>query len=55
MNIKAAVEDINELFNYIDAEADNRIRKTQFVHSISYITNKIGAGSMEAAMGKGII
>lgn len=55
MNIKAAVEDINELFNYIDANAENRINRKQFVQSISYITGKIGASSMESQMGKGII
>jgi len=33
----------------------NRITKTMFVHSISFITSKIGAGSMEQHMNKGII
>ena len=47
MDIKVAVEDINELFNYIDVEAVNRITKAQFVNSLSYITSKIGSGSME--------
>jgi Ca2+-binding EF-hand superfamily protein len=55
MGIKSAVEDINELFNYIDMELTNRITKTMFVHSISFITSKIGAGSMEQHMNKGII
>ena len=47
MEIKAAVQDITELFNYIDAEATNRITKNQFVHALSFITSKMGAGSME--------
>ena len=55
MEIKTAVEDINELFNYIDTKAMNRITKAQFVHSLSYITSKIGSGSMEQQMSKGII
>ena len=55
MEIKAAVQDITELFNYIDAEATNRITKNQFVHALSFITSKMGAGSMEQHMNKGII
>ena len=47
MDIKSAVEDIVELFNYIDNKAMNRINKQQFVQSISFITAKIGTGSME--------
>ena len=47
MEIKTAIEDINELFNHIDQDAVNRITKAQFVQSLSYITSKIGAGSME--------
>lgn len=47
MDIKAAVEDISELFNYIDVEATNRITRDQFIDTISGITSRIGSGSME--------
>ena len=55
MEIKAAVEDISELFNYIDLEATNRITRDQFVDTISGITSRIGSGSMEQQMSKGIL
>ena len=55
MDIKTAVEDIVELFNYIDEALENRIKRSQFVNAISYITSKVGAGSMEQHMAKGII
>lgn len=55
MDIKSAVEDITELFNYVDSKGQNRVTKAQFVHAFSYITSKIGAGSMEQHMAKGII
>ena len=47
MEVKTSVEDINELFNYMDTQGTNRIRKNHFVHALSYITAKIGSGSME--------
>lgn len=47
MDIKAAVEDINELFNDIDERGLNRITRAQFVNRVSYITSKIGASSLD--------
>ena len=55
MEIKTSVEDINELFNYIDVAGLNRITKQQFVNSISFITSKIGGGGIESCMSKGIL
>ena len=47
MEIKTSVEDISELFDYIDNTGINRITKQQFVQTISTITAKMGAGSMD--------
>ena len=47
MEIKTSVEDISELFDYIDNTSINRINKQQFVQTISTITAKMGAGSMD--------
>lgn len=55
LEIRSSIEDINELFNYMDMQGLNRITKQQFVHSLSYITSKLGTGSMEQHMNKGII
>ena len=55
MEIKTSVEDINELFNYVDEEGLNRITRQQFLKAITYITSKIGSGSMESFFSKGIL
>jgi len=45
MNLKVSVEDINEFFNFCDDKGINRITKTQFVNSITFIQSKLGGYS----------
>ena len=46
MNLKLTVEDINELFNFIDDTGENRITRQKFVDSITFISSKMGGPSI---------
>ena len=55
MDIKVSVEDISELFNYIDDKGTNRIAKQQFMSAVSFILQKVsGPSSMDAALSRGV-
>lgn len=56
MNLGAAVEDIMELFNFLDEADLNRVSQTQFVNSFTNITSKIsGPNMLEKSLSKGVI
>jgi Ca2+-binding EF-hand superfamily protein len=46
MNINLTLEEILELFNFIDEKDANRITKTQFKESMSYLMNKMGGQNL---------
>ena len=46
MNLGCAVEDIIELFNYMDDQNINRVTKQQFVTAMSFVNQKMGGPSM---------
>ena len=55
MGVKVSVEDISELFNYIDEKGTNKIQRQQFVSTVSYILQKVsGPSSMDAALSRGV-
>ncbi len=54
MNLGIPVEDIMELFNYIDDKKVNRISLDQFVHSINFVSQKMGGpNQLEQSLNKG--
>ena len=55
MEVKVTVEDINELFNFLDNESRNRIQKKGFVNGISFITQRMGGSGLDSLTGKGVI
>jgi len=56
MNLGCAVEDIIELFNYMDVKNMNRIEKSQFVEAMTFINQKMGGPSvLEQSMSRGLI
>lgn len=56
MNLGCAVEDIIELFNYMDDQHLNRVSKDGFVNAMTYINQKMGGPSvLEQSMSKGLI
>ena len=55
LEVKVTVEDINELFNFLDNESRNRIQKKGFVNGISYITQRMGGSGLDSLTGKGVI
>ncbi len=42
LELEIAVEDIMELFNYMDDKGNNSVSKLQFVDALTYITSKLG-------------
>jgi Ca2+-binding EF-hand superfamily protein len=50
-----AVEDLKELFNYVDAQQANYVTKLQFVDALTYVTNKLGGQSaLDSRLNKGL-
>jgi hypothetical protein len=37
-----AIEDLLEMFNYIDSNSENIVSKVQFVDAFTYISNRLG-------------
>jgi len=46
MDLKVSVEDINELFNYIDDKLQNKINAQKFVDAMTFISSKMGGPSI---------
>jgi Ca2+-binding EF-hand superfamily protein len=55
LELDIAVEDLMELFNYMDERQGNAVSKVQFVDALTYVSNKLGGQSfMEAQMTRGL-
>jgi Ca2+-binding EF-hand superfamily protein len=55
LELDIAVEDLIELFNYMDEKSSNAVSKVQFVDALTYVTNKLGGQSfLEAQAGRGL-
>jgi Ca2+-binding EF-hand superfamily protein len=46
-----ALEDLLELFNYMGEGSGNAISKVQFVDALTFVTNKLGGGSLLESQG----
>lgn len=56
MSLGVAIEDITELFNYMDMNRNNVVDMKEFVNAITFVSNKIGGPSgLEQSMAKNII
>jgi hypothetical protein len=55
MDLKIAVEDLGELYNYIDTACENKIQIKNFCDSLSFITSKVGNSQIESQMNRGVI
>ena len=42
MGLDLSIEDISELFNYMDGNQNNSISKTEFINSIIHIISRMG-------------
>jgi Ca2+-binding EF-hand superfamily protein len=42
MNLGIALEDITEMFNYIDTDMSSTVSKTEFVEAVEYVNRKMG-------------
>ena len=50
-----AVEDLKELFNYVDTQQVNYVTKLQFVDALTFVTNKLGGqGALDGRLSKGL-
>ena len=55
LELDIAVEDLMELFNYMDDKKQNAVSKVQFVDALTYVTSKLGGQSfLEAQMSRGL-
>lgn len=55
LELGIAVEDLKELFNYIDSQQVNYVTKLGFVDALTYVTNKLGSQSaFESKMNRGL-
>jgi Ca2+-binding EF-hand superfamily protein len=55
LELGIAVEDLKELFNYIDSQQLNYVTKLGFVDALTYVTNKLGSQSaLESKMNRGL-
>ena len=55
LELDIAVEDLMELFNYMDEKKSNTVSKVQFVDALTYVTSKLGGQSfLEAQMSRGL-
>ena len=54
LELEISIEDLLELFNYMDERSNNQISKIQFVDALTYVTNKLGGQSfLDSATSKG--
>jgi hypothetical protein len=54
LEMEISIEDLLELFNYMDERSGNLLSKVQFVDALTYVTNKLGGQSfLDTAMSKG--
>ena len=53
LQAEIAIEDLMEMFNYMDENQENMITKVQFVDALQYIANKLGVQS-ESQMNKSL-
>jgi|LauGreDrversion4_2_1035121.scaffolds.fasta_scaffold04600_3 hypothetical protein len=42
MNLGIALEDITEMFNYIDTDMSSTVSMTEFVEAVEYVNRKMG-------------
>jgi len=55
LELDIAVEDLMELFNYMDERSANAVSKVQLVDALTFVTNKLGGQSfLEAQTGRGL-
>lgn len=55
LQLDIALEDLVELFNYLDDKGSNTISKVQFVDGLTHVTNRLGGQSSgEAQMARGL-
>jgi hypothetical protein len=47
-----ALEDLLELFNYIDVNNTNSINKVNFVDTLTFVTNKLGGSATDSGSNK---
>ena len=53
LGLDMALEDLMELFNYMDDKSTNTLGKVQFVDALTFVTNKLGGSSfLESGSGK---
>lgn len=54
MELDIALEDLMELFNYMDTGNANQLSKVQFVDALTYVTSKLGGSSFLETSGRGL-
>ena len=54
LELEIALEDLMELFNYMDTSSANRLSKVQFVDALTYVTSKLGGTGFLETAGRGI-
>lgn len=54
LELDIALEDLMELFNYMDTSSTNALSRVHFVDALTYVTSRLGGTSFLDAAGKGL-